>query len=1215
MKKAIFTLSFLIISAFAAVQSQSPDKQMIPPGYQVDTRIDCMGYWMRMAQLGLVPVEPVHRIPPAVYTGSKVWLKGVLIDDSPDVPVTTETTTTQSENSTVVDKTNKLEVFNSNNSTPNPSNGSVYGTSWYYSLDGGETWDGSMQGAGGSNSGDPAACMNLAGRYFVGYITNGGDQGVSYSDDHGATWHSTVVCTDGTSFNILDKNHLWVDDGPESPYKGNLYDAWMHNGGSPNQIHIARSITNGTSWEDDISISNGTNAGSHNQGVNIKTGPDGQVYAAWSVYDSWPADEKAIGFSKSVDGGVTYSTAVRIINNIKGIRNSETSKNMRTNSFPCMTVDLSNGPRKGWIYVVWANKGFPGQNTGSDIDCYMIRSTDEGNTWSAPIKINQDPSGLGKQHYFPWIACDQTNGELSVVFYDDRNVPSNQCETYMAYSEDGGTTWTDMKVSDVAFTPSPIPLMAGGYMGDYLGIDAYNGKVYPTWTDTRLGYAMTYVSPIDLMIPKSTIIYDNRDLNDVTFGNGNGNMDYGETELLDLTMKNTGNLAADSVWVTLQSNSPYITITDSTEYYGHFEIDQSITKTDAYQFSVSNNVPDGALIEFITKSVDALDTVTYSSFMIEAHAPAVTILNMAIHDPQGNNNGQLDPGETAEIDIAVQNTGEFDALDAISELSSSNPFCEILNPVVPIGNLAPGQTAHAIFNVQVNAWAALGTATLLHNYVHSQYNEDQKDFVTRIGLIVEDWETGNFTKFPWTFNGDANWGIVTNPVFEGNYAAGTGHILDNQTSGLEIQYDAMYDDSISFYRKTSSQILGDKLNFYIDGNIVGSWNGVKDWARMVYPVLAGPHTFTWKYEKDAVGTQNADSVWVDFIVFPPEAIPNIYAGDDAGVCYGFAYQLKGLAVNYDSLAWKTSGTGTFSDPNIMNPLYTPSAGDLAAGSVTLTLESYKDGALKASDDMLLTIVQSPSVNAGTDGTSCSQTKYQLADASASNYQTLDWSSSGDGTFADPSQVNTTYLPGPADAVNGTVTLYLNVTGDPICGVIKDSLLLTVLPAPIVALGPDTVICANLHYTLDATAAGAVSYQWLPGGQTTAVITVDSTGVGLGMHSYIALVTGQNGCVGTDTINITYKDCTGIPEMSDVEFNIYPNPSNGIFTLVVSTKSKQVLDIRILSQTGQPVQTLNKIEVSGKETRKIDLGQLSSGTYLMQVSNGSGYLVKKLVIQK
>ncbi len=128
----------------------------------------------------------------------------------------------------------------------------------------------------------------------------------------------------------------------------------------------------------------------------------------------------------------------------------------------------------------------------------MIRSTDGGTSWSTPVRVNQDAPGLGNEHYFPWITCDPETGDLSVIFYDDRNVSSTQCEVYCANSTDGGTTWTDFKVSDVSFTPTSIPGLADGYMGDYLGIAARDGMVYPVWPDNRTGTFMTYCSPYDL---------------------------------------------------------------------------------------------------------------------------------------------------------------------------------------------------------------------------------------------------------------------------------------------------------------------------------------------------------------------------------------------------------------------------------------------------------------------------------------------------------------------------------------------------------------------------------------------------------------------------------------------------------------------------------------------------------------------------------------------
>ncbi|MFH1374103.1 MAG: choice-of-anchor D domain-containing protein [bacterium] len=465
---------------------------------QVDTEIWSQSYWQDLAYQGLVEVAPEIPVKEAVYTSSEVLSRGVLIDDSPDVPVTDDPNNTQSENSIFIHPFDLNTVLNSNNSTPWPVSG-IYGANALFSTDGGAVWGGSLAGAGGSNRGDPAAVIGLNGWYYVGYIASNSGQGVAYSTNNGATFTHVQAAPNPGS--LADKNHLWIDNSSASPYEGNLYSAWTAFGGADDrEVVLVRSTDSGLTWSLPLNISSAVAAGSHDQGVNIKTGTNGEVYAVWSIYDSWPSDETAIGMAVSTDGGATFAPATRIIQNIRGIRITTTSKNMRCNSFPAMEVDISGGPHDGNLYVVWTNIGIPGINTGPDMDVYIAKSTDGGGSWSTPLKVNQDPSGLGKEHFFPWIACDPVNGMLSVIFYDDRNVASTDCEVFVAVSADAGDTWMDFKVSDVSFTPSPIPGLAGGYFGDYLGISARSGMIYPCWTDNRQGSgrAMTYVSPIVL---------------------------------------------------------------------------------------------------------------------------------------------------------------------------------------------------------------------------------------------------------------------------------------------------------------------------------------------------------------------------------------------------------------------------------------------------------------------------------------------------------------------------------------------------------------------------------------------------------------------------------------------------------------------------------------------------------------------------------------------
>jgi hypothetical protein len=195
------------------------------------------------------------------------------------------------------------------------------------------------------------------------------------------------------------------------------------------------------------------------------------------------------------------------------------------------------------------------------------------------------------------------------------------------------------------------------------------------------------------------------------------------------------------------------------------------------------------------------------------------------------------------------------------------------NLQVNIPNIPASGSVNATFNMTVDNGALVGDNIDFHFNMTSGVYNVQKDAVFTVGLIVEDWETGNFGKFPWTFGGTANWTITNIGPYEGTYTAKSGTITHNQTSELLLDVVVVSAGNISFFRKVSSEANYDYLRFYIDGALQGEWAGEVAWDEVSYPVTAGAHTFKWTYYKDGSVNSGSDCAWVDFIIFPPIAPP------------------------------------------------------------------------------------------------------------------------------------------------------------------------------------------------------------------------------------------------------------------------------------------------------------------------------------------------------
>ncbi len=162
--------------------------------------------------------------------------------------------------------------------------------------------------------------------------------------------------------------------------------------------------------------------------------------------------------------------------------------------------------------------------------------------------------------------------------------------------------------------------------------------------------------------------------------------------------------------------------------------------------------------------------------------------------------------------------------------------------------------------------------------------------------------------------------------------------------------------------------------------------------------------------------------------------PPASAGSDTAICEGQTHTLSGAtATNYIRLLWTSSGTGSFNKPALLNPTYKPSAKDIVAGSVTLTLSvTGEAGYPDTTSSMVLTITRAPKVFAGGSDAIREGEKYALSYSSAENYTELNWSSSGTGFFNDFRDLHPTYVPSAEDIRFGSATLTLTATGKGTC---------------------------------------------------------------------------------------------------------------------------------------------------------------------------------------
>jgi len=369
----------------------------------------------------------------------------------------------------------------------------------YYSHDAGQTWTKQTLTSAWGVWGDPCIVTDTSGRFYFFHLSYSADPNgwidriiCQRSDDAGVTWPvESYTGLNGSK----DQDKAWAayDGIPTSLYKGTMYVTWTEfdlygssTASNRSRIMFSKSINHGVSWSSPQTISQFTgdciDSDNTAEGAVPAVGANGEVYVSWSLNDT-------IYFDRSMDGGQTWMAIDKVAATQPGGWDYNIAGHDRSNGLPITSTDLSGSSHHGTIYINWSDQ----RNGNTDTDVWLTKSTDGGNTWSAPVRVNDDAAG--RQNYLSWMTVDQATGIVYIVFYDRRNYTASSLQTdvYLGYSTDGGNTFTNVKVSSSSFTPT-----SSSFFGDYTNITAHNGIVRPIWARmTNTGSSSVWTALVD----------------------------------------------------------------------------------------------------------------------------------------------------------------------------------------------------------------------------------------------------------------------------------------------------------------------------------------------------------------------------------------------------------------------------------------------------------------------------------------------------------------------------------------------------------------------------------------------------------------------------------------------------------------------------------------------------------------------------------------------
>jgi hypothetical protein len=332
---------------------------------------------------------------------------------------------------------------------------------WAYTTNGGLNWTFPGRLDAGTFRSDPVLAADASGNFYYLGITNGSNFHCDLfrSTNGGVTWQSLGWALGG------DKEWMAIDT-TTGPGRGNIYQLWSpffnYATNDPNKI-FSRSTDGGNTWIDAIAMPHAPYFGT------LDIGPDGEVYTFGTAID---IDPFVMNRSTNAQNAlVTPSFDLSVIIDLGGplmfgLPNVNPGGLLGQAE---IAVDRSTGPTRGNVYVLCTVSNDPGNLA----NVMFSRSTDRGQTWSTPIRINDDSATQNACHWFGTLAV-APNGRVDVCWNDTRHSSdATMSELYYSWSDDGGLTWAANRPLSPPFNQS-VGFPNQAKIGDYTALISLN---------------------------------------------------------------------------------------------------------------------------------------------------------------------------------------------------------------------------------------------------------------------------------------------------------------------------------------------------------------------------------------------------------------------------------------------------------------------------------------------------------------------------------------------------------------------------------------------------------------------------------------------------------------------------------------------------------------------------------------------------------------------